>query len=74
MQEIVKIQTLERKDETLIPLIEDTFKKAGIVIEIRSHYDTAYDGLFLGQKGLADIFVFKEDEVKSRSILADLLK
>ena len=70
----VKICTLDKKDETILPLIEETFKNAHIEIEIRSHYDTAYDGLFLSQKGLADIYVLKADEEKSRAILQDLLE
>jgi hypothetical protein len=74
MPETVKIYTLEKKDETMLPLIEESFKMAGIELEIRSHYDTAYDGLFIGQKGLADIYVLKEDEEKSRVILKDLLE
>jgi len=69
----VKICTIDKKDEMTLPLIEETFKKAGIEIEIRSHYDTAYDGLFVGQKGLASIYVLKEDEEQSRAILNDLL-
>lgn len=74
MEDIIKIFTLDKKDETLIPLIEETFKNAGIEVQIRSNYDRAYDGLFIGQKGLADIYVMKNDEDKGRSILADLLK
>jgi hypothetical protein len=69
----VKICTVDKKDEMTLPLIEETFKKAGIEIEIRSHYDTAYDGLFVGQRGLASIYVLKEDEEQGRAILRDLL-
>ena len=74
LEDIIKIFTLDKKDETIIPLIEKTFKKAGIELQIRSNYDTAYDGLFIGQKGLADIYVMEKDEEKGRSILDDLLK
>ena len=70
----VKLCTIDKKDEMTLPLIEEAFKQAGIEIEIRSHYDTAYDGLFIGQKGLASIFVLKEDEERSREILNDLLE
>jgi len=74
LEDTVKIFTLNKKDETLLPLIEETFKVAGIEVQIRSNYDTAYDGLFIGQKGLADIYVLKNDEEKARVILKDLLK
>ena len=57
-----------------MPLLEETFKNAGIEVQIRSNYDTAYDGLFIGQKGLADIYVMKDDEEKGRAILEDLFK
>jgi hypothetical protein len=73
MEKTVKIFTLDKKDETLIPLIRETFAKENIPIEIRSKYDTAYDGLFIGQKGLADIYVMKEDAERSLAILNDLL-
>jgi hypothetical protein len=74
VEDTVKIFTLDKKDETIIPLIEETFKNAGIEVQIRSNYDTAYDGLFIGQKGLADIYVMKNDEEKGLSILKDLMK
>lgn len=74
MEETIKIFTLDKKDETLIPLIEETFKNMGIEVQIRSNYDTAYDGLFIGQKGLADIYVMKEDEENGKAILEDLFK
>ncbi len=73
MEKTVKIFTLEKKDETLIPLIRETFAEENIAIEIRSKYDTAYDGLFIGQKGLADIYVMKKDAKRSLEILNDLL-
>jgi len=74
MEKTVKIYTLSKDDETLIPLIEETFREKNIPIQIRSRYDTAYDGIFIGQKGLADIYVFKEDEETGRLILRDLLR
>ena len=74
MEETVKIYTLNKEDETVLPLIEESFKAAGIEIQIRSKYDTAYDGLFVGQKGLADIYVMKGDEERALAILEDLLK
>ena len=74
MEKTIKIFTLDKKDETVLPLIEETFKKEGILIEIRSKYDTAYDGLFIGQKGLADIYVLSQDKEKALEILNDLVK
>ena len=74
MEKTIKIYTLNKEDETIIPLIVETFKTRNIPIEIRSKYDTAYDGIFIGQKGLADIYVMKGDKEESLTILQDLLK
>ena len=73
MEKTIKIYTLNKEDETIIPLIEETFKDKNIPIEIRSKYDTAYDGIFIGQKGLADIYVMKRDKEEGLTILQDLL-
>ena len=68
----VKIYTLEKEDEVLIPLIKEAFDKEDIPLQIRSKYDTAYDGIFIGQKGLADLYVFKKDEQRSLDLLAEI--
>ncbi len=72
-EERIKILTLSRDEETLIPLIKQAFEGEKVIYEIRSRYDSAYDGLFIGQKGLADIYLMKKDEEKGRLILAALL-
>lgn len=72
-EKTIKIYTLNKEDETIIPLIEETFRSQNIPIEIRSKYDTAYNGIFIGQKGLADIYVMKRDKQASIAILEDLL-
>jgi hypothetical protein len=68
-----KIFTLELKHQALIPLIEETFEKEHIQFRLRSKYDRAYDGIYIGQKGLSDIYVFKEDKEKALQILKDIL-
>lgn len=70
----IKIFTLEQKHLALLPLIEDTFKEQQINYRLRSRYDLAYDGLFVGQKGLSDIYVFEKDKEKALDILNDILK
>jgi hypothetical protein len=70
--ETKKIYTLNREDEVLIPLIKEAFKKEDIPIQIRSKYDTAYDGIFIGQKGLADLYVFEKDEHRALVLLAEI--
>jgi hypothetical protein len=71
-EETVKIYTLEKEDEVLIPLIKEAFKKEEIPLQIRSKYDTAYDGIFIGQKGLADLYVFEKDEQRSIALLTEI--
>ena len=72
-EETVKIFTLEREHESLVPLIREAFSEAGIAIHFQSKFDTAYDGIFVTQKGLGDIFVFRKDRDKAEEILRDIL-
>jgi hypothetical protein len=72
-EKTVCIFTLEKEHESLIPLIEDAFKKEGIAMQIRSKYDSAYDGLFIGQKGIGDLYVFDKDTKQAEQILQQIL-
>ena len=72
-EKTVCIFTLEKEHESLIPLIDDAFKKEGIAMQIRSKYDTAYDGLFIGQKGIGDLYVFEKDKEQAEKILEQIL-
>ena len=69
----VKIFTLELKHQALLPLIEDAFSKENIEYRLGSKYDRAYDGIYIGQKGLGDLYVFKQDQEKAIQILNDIL-
>ncbi len=69
---IQKIFTLEKEHELLIPLIQDTFDKENIQFQIRSKYDTAYNGIFVTQKGVGDIYVFTQDKERAERILKDI--
>ena len=71
--ETIKIYTLEAEHEYLIPLLKATFQREQIELQLRSHYDTAYNGVFLGQKGIADVYVFKKDKEKAVLLLQDLI-
>ncbi len=72
-EKILKIYTLEKEHEYLIPLIQDTFDKENISFQVRSKYDTAYDGIFVTQKGVGDIYVFEKDKERAETILNDIL-
>ena len=69
----IKIFTLEREHEWLIPLIKETFRKENIPIQIRSYFDSAYDGIYFAQKGYGAIYVFKKDKSVAEEILEDIL-
>lgn len=69
----VKIGMLEKEHEFLLPLLEETFKEHNIPLQIRSFYDSAYDGMFVGQKGLASLWVFESNKQEAEQLLADLL-
>ena len=72
-EKIIKIHTLEKEHEYLIPLIQETFDNENISFRVKSKYDTAYDGIFVGQKGVGDIYVFEKDKEKAETILNDIL-
>ena len=72
-KQTVKIYTLEREHEYLIPLIDEVFAKNNIAYHVRSKYDRAYDGVFVGQKGVGDLYVFNNDQAKAEQILYELL-
>ncbi len=72
-EKIVKIHTLEKEHEYLIPLIQETFDSENISFRVKSKYDTAYDGIFVGQKGVGDIYVFEKDKEKAETIVNDIL-
>ena len=61
----VKVHTIENIFE--MDMIKDTLDKEGVEYQIKEYKDTAYDGLFILQKGYAALYVKKdrEDEVKA---------
>jgi hypothetical protein len=69
----IKIFTLDLEDQALLPLIEDAFAKEQIDFRMRSSLERAYDGIYTGQKGLGDIYVFEKDKERALQILNDIL-
>jgi len=63
----VKIHTIESIFE--MDVVKDALNKEGIFYTIKEYRDTAYDGLFILQKGYAALFVKKEDEEIARAIV-----
>ena len=72
-EDTVKVYTLEREHETVLPLIRKAFEDEKISMHFHSKFDTAYDGIFINQKGLGDIYVFNKDRKRAEDILKDIL-
>ena len=65
--EWVNIHTVESIFEE--DMIKDALEKEGIAYRIKEYKDTAYDGLFVLQKGYASVFVGEGDEEKARAVV-----
>ena len=67
-----KITVAENRFEA--DLIAQTLKQAEIPCMIRSYQDTAYDGIFIPQKGWAAVMVPEELVERASDIIAELRK
>ena len=64
----VKIATVENKFEA--DVLTNTLKKECIPVMVRSFHDTAYDGIYIPQKGWGIILVPAEHKDKAEEIIA----
>jgi len=62
-----KVHVIENIFE--MDMIKDALDKEGIEYSIKEYKDTAYDGLFVLQKGYASLFVRENDEELAKSIV-----
>jgi hypothetical protein len=53
-------------------MIKDALEKEDLEYSIKEHKDTAYDGLFVLQKGYASLFVREKDEELAKSIVKNI--
>ncbi|MBN1255790.1 MAG: DUF2007 domain-containing protein [Deltaproteobacteria bacterium] len=67
-----KITVAENKFEA--DLIAQTLQEEEIPCMIRSYHDTAYDGIFIPQKGWAAVMVPEELEAKANAIISEIRK
>jgi ketol-acid reductoisomerase len=65
-----KVTVAENKFEA--DLISQTLQQEGIPCLIRSYHDTAYDGIFIPQKGWAAIMVPEEFKEKAKAVIAEV--
>jgi hypothetical protein len=68
----IKVHTVENVFEE--DLLKDAFDREEIEYLAREHKETAYDGLFILQKGYATFFVKQKDETSARNIIDNLKK
>jgi len=64
----VKIATVDNKFEA--DVLTNTLKKECIPVMVRSFHDTAYDGIYIPQKGWGIILVPAENKDKAEEIIA----
>jgi len=65
-----KIHVIENIFE--MDMLKDALDREGIEYSIKEYKDTAYDGLFVLQKGYASLFVREKDAEAARSIVKQI--
>jgi hypothetical protein len=66
----VKIHTIESIFE--MDMLKDALEKEGIDYSVKEYKDTAYDGLFILQKGYAALFVKEQDKETALTIVKNV--
>jgi len=62
-----KVHTAESVFE--METIKEALEREGIEYLVRQHRDTAYDGLFILQKGYASFLVRRKDEAAAKNVI-----
>jgi hypothetical protein len=63
----IKVHTAENIFE--VDTVRDALDREGIEYVVKEHKDTAYDGLFILQKGYATFFIDEENEAEAKAII-----
>ena len=66
----VKAHTVESIFEA--DVLKGALDREGIEYILREHKDTAYDGIFILQKGYATFFVREKDEVAAQAVIRQI--
>lgn len=67
---MLPLHTLNNEIEAQV--IAAAFRHAKIKFVIRKFEDSAYDGIYIAQKGYGQVLVAKEDLQRAKRIIADL--
>lgn len=60
------------KNQIEAQVVESVLREEGVRFVIRTFEDTAYDGIFIAQKGYGQVLVEEEDRERAEKILAAL--
>jgi hypothetical protein len=63
----IKVHTAESIFE--MDVVKGALDREGVDYTVKEHKDTAYDGLFVLQKGYASFFVREDDESTARAVI-----
>ncbi len=66
----VKVHTVENIFE--MDVLKAALERESIEYTLKEHKDTAYDGLFILQKGYASLFVREKDERRVAAIITQI--
>ncbi len=72
MEQWVKAGTVENRFEG--DRISQALHEAGIPFLIKSYLDTAYDGLYIPQKGWGTVMVSKKDQEEAERLISEVKK
>jgi len=67
LEKWTKVHTAESVFE--METIKEALEREGIEFIVRQHKDTAYDGLFILQKGYASFLVRQKDEPAAKEVI-----
>jgi len=67
---MIRLTTLENRFEA--DLIAQALAEEGITFVVRTYEDSAYDGLYVTQKGFGVILVEEEDQARAKVIVEEL--
>lgn len=71
LQEVfVKVETVENQFEA--DVLKNALEKEQIPVMVRSFHDTAYDGIYIPQKGWGIVLVPEEHKARAQEIIAAL--
>jgi hypothetical protein len=68
----VKVHTVESIFE--MDVLKDALDREDIEYVVKEYKDTAYDGLFILQKGYATFFVREKDEAAAKPVIQQIKK